>query len=348
MIVADDQTMSQKPLAGIRVLDFSRVISGPYLTMMLAELGADVIKIESPDGDDMRAVQPPGRNGEAASFIGLNRAKRSVVLDLTKPEARDIVYRLVPSVDALVENFRPGTMQKLELDEARLRPLNERLIYCSISGYGQHGSLCTLGGYDPIAQAEAGLMFLTGDPALPPVRAGGSVVDVLTGLHAGLGLLAALCGRARTGRGESIDVSLFASTLSSIGYILQGTLLTGEDPPRTGNTSLFTCPNGLYHCADGDIMVTVGNDRLFTKLCENALDDRALADDARFRTNADRMAHAETLNSILNDRFGRDSRANWVARLRRAGIGYRIANSPVRVIGRICRRTFADAGPTHG
>jgi crotonobetainyl-CoA:carnitine CoA-transferase CaiB-like acyl-CoA transferase len=299
---------------------------------MLAALGADVIKVEAPGGDDMRAIQPPGRNGEAASFLALNRGKRSVVLDLGKPAARDIVRRLVPLVDAVVENFRPGTMQEWQLDEASLRPLNDGLVYCSISGYGQQGKYSRLGGYDPIAQAEAGLMYLTGDPAQPPVRAGGSVTDVLTGLHAGMGLLAALCGRARGGAGDQVDVSLFGSTLSSIGYILQGALLTGTDPERTGNASTFTCPNGVFRCADGDIMLTVGNDRLFARFCARALDQPSLADDPRFLSNPDRLANADALNAILNARFAGDTRAAWVGRLRAAGIPVGSVRTPVEAV----------------
>lgn len=323
-----DQQGEGAPLAGLRVLDFTRVVAGPYLTMTLADLGCEVIKVEAPPfGDDSRTHQPPGKDGEAASFLGLNRSKRSVLLDLSRTEAREVARALALRSDILVENFRPGAMDRLGLGYDALREVHPGLIYCAISGYGHEGAFRDLPGYDPVVQAEAGLMHLTGDPSCPPVRAAGSVVDVLTGLHAGMGVLAALQARERTGRGQFVDLSLYGSLLSSIGFVMQGVLLTGEDPPRTGNVSFFMAPNGAFRCADGRIMVSVGNDRLFAKLCR-ALDLGSLLADSRFTTNTDRLRHVEALNAALEARLAERPREAWIAVLRAAGVPVGAVRSP--------------------
>lgn len=316
------------PLDGLRVLDFTRVVAGPYLTMTLADLGCEVIKVEAPPhGDDSRTHQPPGRDGEAASFLGLNRSKRSVLLDLATPEGRAIARDLALRSDILVENFRPGAMERLGLGYAALADANPRLIYCAISGYGHGSAFRDLPGYDPVVQAEAGLMYLTGDPACPPVRAGGSVVDVLTGLHAGMGVLAALRAREQTGRGQFVDVSLYDSLLSSIGFVLQGVMLTGQDPPRTGNVSFFMAPNGAFRCADGRIMVSAGNDRLFARLCR-ALELPELVADPRFATNTLRVRNVEALNAALEARLGERPREAWIGVLRAAGVPVGAVRAP--------------------
>ena len=317
------------PLDGLLVLDFTRVIAGPYLTMTLADLGAEVIKIEAPPGgDDTRAYFPPGRGGEAATFLGLNRSKSSVMLDLATNAGQDIVRRLAARADVLVENFRPGSMDRLGLGWEALRALNPRLVYCAISGYGHGTEFSGLGGYDPIAQAETGLMYLTGHPEGKPVRAGGSVVDVLTGTHAGMAILAALRARERDGGGQFVDVSLFDTALSTIGFILQGPLLTDRNPPRTGNVSFFMCPNGVYPCGDGDVMMSAGNDRLFRKLC-GALDLGGLPTDPRFVSNANRLENIDALTGILERRFGETTRAHWVARMRAAGVPCGAVRTPL-------------------
>ncbi len=307
------------PLSGIRVLDFTRVIAGPYLTMTLADLGADVIKVEPPQGDDARAYQPPGKGGEAATYLGLNRGKRSIVLDLTREDARETVRQLAATSDVLVENFRPGAMDRLGLGWDALRAINPRLIYCAISGYGYGTEFSANGGYDPIAQAETGLMYMTGHPEAKPVRAGGSVVDVLAGTHAGMAILAALRARDAGGPGQMIDIALFDVAMSTIGFILQGPLLTGKDPPRTGNVSFFMCPNGVYPCRDGDVMMSAGNDRLFAKLCA-ALGLDGLPGDPSFGTNALRLANIAALTEALEARFRTNTREHWVRRMRAAGV----------------------------
>ena len=307
------------PLSGVRVLDFTRVIAGPYLTMTLADLGADVIKVEPPQGDDSRAYQPPGKGGEAATYLGLNRGKRSIMLDLRLEEARKAVRHIIRQTDVLVENFRPGAMDRLELGWEHLRQINPSLIYCAISGYGHGTEFSGYGGYDPIAQAEAGLMYLTGHPEGKPVRAGGSVVDVLSGLHAGMAILAALRARDAGGTGQMIDIALFDVCMSTTGFILQGPLLTGQDPPRTGNVSFFMCPNGVYSCSDGDVMISAGNDRLFAKLCE-ALSLQDLVRDQRFASNALRLENVVVLTDILEGRLATATREHWVSRMRAAGV----------------------------
>jgi crotonobetainyl-CoA:carnitine CoA-transferase CaiB-like acyl-CoA transferase len=320
------------PLTGLRVLDFTRVIAGPYLTMMLADLGCDVIKVESPaHGDDTRLHQPPGKGGEAAIFMGLNRHKRSVVLDMARPEGRDLARRLAGECDVLVENFRPGAMQRLGLDYPALREDCPGLIYCSISGYGHHSRFRDTPGYDPIAQAETGLMYMTGDASMPPIRSGGSVIDVLTGMHAGMGILAALHARAATGQGQFVDLSLYDTALSSLGFIMQGPLVTGRDPRRLGNTSFFMAPNGVYSCADGDVMISAGNNRLFAKLCQGlALPE--MPADPRFGSNAARLSNLEAMNAMLSERLCQKPRDAWVARLRQAGVPIGAVRTPLEAL----------------
>ena len=309
------------PLDGLRVLDLSRVISGPYLTMILSDLGAEVVKVEHPvGGDDSRQYGGKGDGKEAPVFVGLNRGKRSIAIDLRTGDGQDVARRLAARCDVLVENYRAGAMARMGLDYPALSAVNPGLVFCSISGYGSDGALAGLGGYDPIVQAETGLMYLTGDPACPPVRAGGSVIDSLTGLHAGMAILAALRERDRSGLGQFVDVALFDTAMASIGFILQGCLLTGEDPPRLGNMSFFTCPNGVYHCADGDLMMSAGNDRLFRKLVIEVLQQPQLAEDPRFATNADRLQHMDALTEALNATFSRAPREHWVQRLRDCGV----------------------------
>ncbi|WP_158600806.1 CaiB/BaiF CoA transferase family protein [Teichococcus wenyumeiae] len=323
------------PLTGLRVLDFTRVIAGPYLTMMLADLGCEVIKVESPaHGDDTRVHQPPGKGGEAAIFMGLNRHKRSVVLDMARSEGRDLARRLALECDVLVENFRPGAMQRLGLDYAALREAHPELIYCSISGYGHHSRFSDIPGYDPIAQAETGLMYMTGDASMPPIRSGGSVIDVLTGMHAGMGILAALHARAQTGQGQFVDLSLYDTALSSLGFIMQGPLLAGRDPQRLGNTSFFMAPNGVYSCADGDVMISAGNNRLFARLCEGlGLPD--MPGDPRFNSNAARLTNLEAMNAMLSARLGQKPREEWVVKLRQVGVPIGAVRTPLEALSAV-------------
>ncbi|WP_198882944.1 CaiB/BaiF CoA transferase family protein [Acuticoccus mangrovi] len=323
---------TEPPLARLRVLDFTRVIAGPYLTAMLADLGADVVKVEDPvTGDDARTHYPPGKNGEASIFLALNRSKRSVAINLATEEGRALAARLAATADVLVENFRPGTMARFGLDADRLIAANPRLVYCALSGYGYTSRFGPLPGYDPIIQAETGYMYMTGDASMPPIRAGGSVIDILTGVHGALAIVAALKARETSGRGQFIDVSLFDTALSSLGYMLQGPLVTGENPERLGNTSFFMAPNGLYDCADGKIMLSAGNNRLFAKLC-GALGVPEMAQRAAFASNAARLANLEELTARLSERLATRTRAEWIATLREHGVPAGAVRTPLETL----------------
>lgn len=314
-------SVSAPPLAGIRVLDFTRVLAGPYLTMVLADLGAEVIKVENPSGgDDTRSYRPPEIGGESAYFLAVNRHKKSIALDMTQEEGRAICRALAEKSDILVQNFRADVMERWGLDWATLHALNPRLIYVSISGYGQTGPYRLVAGYDQIAQGEGGLQYLTGSPGTDPVRAGASLADTLTGLHAGMGLLAALHARAATGRGQHVDLALLDTVLAVTSYQAQGALVTGEDPPRVGNESHIVVPTGLFPCADGPINLLVGNDRQFVRFCRDVLERPEAADDPRFRTNADRRAHADELKALIAPLLAARPRAWWIERCRANGV----------------------------
>ena len=313
--------MPNPPLAGLRVLDFTRVLAGPYLTMVLADLGAEVIKIENPDGgDDTRSYQPPGQGGESAYFLAINRNKKSLALNMAGDEGRAICRELAAQSDILVQNFRPDVMERHGLHYEALAAINPRLIYCSISGYGHDSPYRMNVGYDQIAQGEGGLMYLTGSPDGEPVRTGASLADTLTGLHAGMAILAAVHARESTGRGQHIDMALLDTVVAATSFLAQGALLTGQNPPRTGNGSFLVIPTGVYPCADGLLNLIVGNDRQFRRLCAEVLERPELAEDPRFRTNADRRGHIAALNAALEASFRTQTRDFWIARCRRAGV----------------------------
>ena len=309
------------PLTGLRVLDFSRVLAGPYLTMVLADLGADVIKIENPDGgDDSRVWQPPGQGGESAYFLAVNRNKRSVALNIANDEGRAICRELAANSDILVQNFRPDVTERHRLHYAALAALNPRLIYCSISGYGYDSPYRLNAGYDQIAQGEGGLMYLTGRPDAEPVRAGASLADTLTGLHAGMAILAAVRVREITGRGQHVDLALLDTVLAVTSFQAQAALITGQNPPRVGNGSVLVVPTGVYRCADGLLSLIVGTDRQFRRLCVEVLERPELAEDPRFRTNKDRRGHVADLNAALEESFGSRPRDVWIERCHKAGV----------------------------
>ncbi len=309
------------PLDGFVVLDFTRVIAGPFLTQTLGDLGATVIKIEDPRaGDDLRSYRPPGWEGDAPGFIGLNRNKKSVALDLSTDAGREVCVALCRKADVLVENFRPDVMTRHGLGYEALAAVNPRLVYCSISGYGHSSPFKMVAGYDPIAQAETGMMYLTGPPEVEPQKAGASIGDTFTSLNAGMGVMAALMARERTGRGQHVDIALFDSMLAVQGYAAQWPLLTGENQPRTGNKSVVLVPLGLYECSDGPIMIVVGNDRQFERFCKDVLERPDLLDDSRYASIASRLEHREALESEVNQAFSRHTRDHWVEKMRKAGV----------------------------
>lgn len=324
---------SPPPLTGLTVLDFSRVIAGPFLTQMLGDLGASIIKVEAPGvGDDMRHYRPKGWTQDAPGFVGLNRNKRSIEIDMAAPAGQDLCRRLAEKADFLVENFRPDVMRRYGLHYEAMREVNPRLIYCSISGYGQEGPYRLVAGYDPIAQAETGMMYLTGPDDVEPQKAGGSIGDSFTGLHAGMALLAALHSRNQTGQGQHVEASLFDSMMSALGYVGQHTLLTGEDPPRMGNKSYALVPLGVFQAADGPIMIVVGNDRQFKKFCEDVLEKPELLEIVRFGSIKDRLANREALEAEIETVFKTANREHWVAKMRAAGVPGGAVRSPLEAV----------------
>jgi len=281
--------MATDILSGINVLDLTRVMSGPYCTLMLADLGARVIKIERPGyGDDTRAWGPPFVSGESAYFLSVNRNKESLTLDFKQQDGRRILDALIERADVLVENFKPGTLQRLGLDHASLAERHPRLIYASVSGYGQTGPLKTRAGYDAVTQAESGLMSVTGEIDGPPVRLGVPIGDLAAGLFATQGILAALVSRASTGRGQCVDVSMLDSVAALLTYHATAYLTTGENMPRMGNGHASIVPYNTFVAKDGPIVLAVGNDDQWHRFCA-AAERQDLATDQRFVTNAQRV-----------------------------------------------------------
>ncbi|MFE0947709.1 CaiB/BaiF CoA transferase family protein [Streptomyces mutabilis] len=307
-------------LAGLRIADFSRVLAGPYATMLLADLGAEVVKVERPGtGDDTRAWRSPAdASGTSTYFLGVNRNKRSVTLDLATDEGRDRARELIARSDIVVENFRPGTMAKLGLGHEELLAADPRLVYCSVTGFGT-GAGAELPGYDLLVQAVGGLMSVTGEPDGEPTKTGVALVDVITGLHATVGILAALRHRERTGEGQLVEVSLLGSLLSAMANQASGYVAAGVVPGRLGNAHPSIAPYETFHTADRPIALAVGNDRQFAALAA-LLGAPELADDARFRTNPDRVAHRGELRSLLQDRLRTRGADHWAGALPAAGV----------------------------
>ena len=290
------------PLDGLRVIDLTRVVAGPFCTMMLGDMGADVLKIEEPrHGDDSRGWGP-FINGCGAFFFELNRSKRSVALDLKAPEGAAALRQLVASADVLIENFRPGSLAALGFDYASASAINPRLIYCSIAGYGQTGPDAQLPGYDAVIQGEAGLMEMTGFPDGAPTRVGVAITDYLAGLYASQGILLALHERAQSGRGQHVDVALFDAMLSVMRLPHSVLVATGENPTRGGNDHLTIAPYEPLRAKDGQFVLAVANPRLWDRFCD-AVGRRDLHDDPRFATNADRMRNRTVLKQELEAMF---------------------------------------------
>jgi len=317
------------PLAGTLIVDFSRVLAGPVCTQLLADLGGRVIKIEHPDGgDDMRHVGPATIGGPAASFLAFNRGKRSIALDLAQPAGREVALELVRRADVLVENFSTGVMERLGLGYDRVSAANPRLVYCSISAYGRTGAFARRSGYDPVVQAESGLMSLNGFAEGPPVRIGPPVVDISTGMMACNAVLAGLLARQHTGRGQHVEVALF-DTATHLGAMYgMAHLIDGSTPTRFGHAPPAASPVGLFEAADGPFYLTCVNDRLYRRLVVEVLDRPDLADDPRFRTNRDRAHHRDALHGALGEVFATRPRDEWMARLQAANV----PAGPVRTI----------------
>jgi crotonobetainyl-CoA:carnitine CoA-transferase CaiB-like acyl-CoA transferase len=315
--VADSERSG--PLAGLLVADFSRILAGPYATMLLADLGAEVIKVEGPRGDDTRTWQPPVRNGVATYYLGINRNKRSIVLDFTDQDDAAVARELARRADFVIENFRPGGLARFGLDYDSVAATNPKIIYASISGFGSGEKGASLPGYDLIVQAISGLMSLTGDPDGPPYRAGISVFDVMAGLHATIGLLAALHTREATGRGQHVEVNLLSSALSGLVNQTAAYAAGRVVPFRMGNSHPSLFPYEPLPCADGDLIITAGNDGQFRKLCE-VLGAPQLADDPRFLHNQDRTANRDELRPLLVERLQTRTKQEWFDDIIAAGV----------------------------
>ena len=317
-----------KPLAGIRVLDLSRVLAGPWCTQLLADLGAEVIKVERPRaGDDTRHWGPPwhqhGDEKVAAYFLAANRGKKSAAIDFGQPEGAALVRRMAEASDVLVENFKVGGLAKFGLDAATLRAANPRLIYASITGFGQDGPYAARAGYDYIIQGMGGMMSITGlpdgEPGGGPMRVGVAVVDLFTGLYASNAILAALHQRHATGEGATIDLSLFETQLAMLANQASNALVSGKDPPRQGNTHPNIVPYQPFDAADHAIIIAVGNDRQFARLAEICGASEWVSD-PRFATNGARVAHRAELVPLIAARIATRSAAEWLDMLEAAGI----------------------------
>ncbi|MDR1990766.1 MAG: CoA transferase [Acidobacteriaceae bacterium] len=307
------------PLNGLKVVDLTRVLAGPFCAMLLGDMGADVIKIEEPhEGDDAR-MWAPFVGDWSAYFLGVNRSKRSLALDLKQPDAATTLRALLATADVFIENFKPGSLDKLGFGVDDMRALNPRLVYCSISGYGRTGPRRHLTGYDPVVQAESGFMSITGIPEGPPVRTGIAMTDYLAGLYAFSGILLALRDRDRTGHGQHVDIALFDSILSTLSMpagILQA---TGRMPSRIGNDHSSIAPYEVFNASDGMLMIAAANGRLWKQLC-TALDVPALVSDPRFITNTDRVKNRPELKVELERAMREHTVDGLITLLQRHGV----------------------------
>ena len=319
-------------LEGILVADFTQVMAGPYCTMTLADMGADVVKVEPPQGDPTRGLMADGTGGESPFFLCLNRNKRSVVLDLKSPAGREAALDLVSRADILAESFQTGVMDRFGLGYAELSARFPRLVYCSVSAYGRTGPFAGRAGYDPIVQGETGLMDLNGEAGREPHKTGIPIIDLGTGMFAAQAVLAALFARSHSGRGQFIDVPLFDTAVALSSYHTVSYLRGGEPPERLGNKSRVAAPVGLYHAADGAFFTTVAGERVWKKFVEAVGGPAELAD-PRFATNALRVQHQEALDQVLEPLIAAMPCAHWLARFTSAGV----PAGPVRTIAEAVR-----------
>lgn len=315
------------PIAGLRVIDFSHFIAGPICTMLLGDMGADVIKIENiSDGDSLRRF-PPMVDGQSAAFLWANRNKRGMAVDLKKAEGIAIAKELIATADVVVENFSSGVMERFGLGYETVSSLNDRLIYCSISAYGRDGELAHRTGFDPMIQAETGFMSLNGFPDGPGVKTGPAIMDITTGMMATNAVLGALAARTRTGKGQHTEVCLFDVATLMLGFHASSHLVSGVNPSRTGNTSPDSAPTGVFNAADGPLYIVCPHDRAYQRLV-SCLNRDDLASHPDFETNASRLQNRGELTAILEQELQRRSRDEWLPALRDAGV----AVAPVRTV----------------
>ncbi|MDB6107503.1 MAG: CoA transferase [Gammaproteobacteria bacterium] len=325
---------SRPALAGTRVIDLARVLAGPWCTMILGDLGAEVIKIENPSGgDDTRHWGPPYAGGESAYYLCANRNKRSVAIDLTTQRGQEIVRELVVGADVLVENYKVGGLKKFGLDYAAIAALNPALVYCSISGYGSSSPLAERPGYDYVIQAEGGLMAVTGDVGGEPMKVGVAVADLYTGMAAAQAVLAALLARQRDGLGQHIDMALFDCQLSMMANVASAFLVANQEPRRFGNGHPTVVPYQVFDSSDGKVVVAIGNDRQFSSFCATLLERPDIALDPRFATNSARVENREALLGLMRRLLAARPTAFWLNGMRAAGIPC----GEVRTVGQALR-----------
>lgn len=316
-----EQQKGAAPLAGRRVLDLSRVLAGPWCTMVLADLGADVTKVEHPrGGDDTRHWGPPYTGGESAYYLCANRNKKSIALDLSKPEGQKIVRELAADADVLVENYKLGGLDKYGLDYASIAAINPRIVYCSISGYGRTSPIAERPGYDYVIQAEGGLMSVTGPVEGEPMKVGVAVADLFTGMAAAQAILAALIAADRDGLGQHLDIALYDCQLSMLANVGSAALVSGAEPKRYGNGHPTVVPYQLFDTSDGQVVIAVGNDGQFASLCAKLLGRPDLASDERFAKNSARVSNREALLSELVPLIARKPTDWWLDGLRSVGV----------------------------
>jgi len=341
-----------RPLDGIRVIDLSRVLAGPYASLLLADMGAEVVKVEEPGrGDDTRAW-PPFQGGEATYFMSVNRGKKGLTLNMKHPEGKAILRRLLAGADVLLENFRPGTLERLGFGYAAVRAFNPRLVYCSISGFGETGPEASRPGYDLIIQGESGIMDLTGFPDGPPVKVGNSIADLAAGTMAAHGIVLALFARERTGEGQRVEIAMLEVMAALLTYQGQAYFATGQSPRRRGNQHPSIAPYEVFEAADGYLTVGVANNSLWGRFCQ-AIGQPELTTDPRFDTEAKRVQHRETLIPILTAVFATAPVGRWLDRLQQAGVpagkiksvGEALESEQLRARGAIVSLAHPVAGP---
>lgn len=328
-----------RPLDGIRVVDLTRVLSGPYCTMQLGDLGAEVIKVERPgEGDDTRAFAPPFQGDQAAYFLSVNRNKRSLTLDLKKEQGKEILWRLIDISDVLVENFRPGAMDRLGLGYEAVKARRPSMVYCSISGFGDTGPQKDRPGYDVIVQGEAGIMDVTGPRDGAPHKVGVAIGDLVSGLTAAQGILAALLTRKSTGRGQHVRISMYEAVAALLTFNASIFYATGNSPRRRGNEHPTIVPYETFEAADGWINLGVANDELWQRFC-TAADRPELKTDSRFAKASDRVRNREVLVPIVKAIVKERSREEWLKRLDKAGV----PSGAIRTVGEVCESELLKA-----
>lgn len=331
--------LMKKPLDGVTVLDVTQSVAGPYCTMLLGDLGADVIKVERPGvGDDTRSWGPPYWGEESVTFLSLNRNKRSIALDMKHGEGQEILWALLRRADVLVQNLRSGTLERLGYGYEAVRNENPRIIYCSMTAYGNAGPMRDFPGYDPLMQAFGGLMSITGEPDGAPVRVGTSIMDMGMGMWGVIGILGALHNRERTGEGQLVEMSLYETALSWIPYQIMSYLATGEVPRRHGSGTAMLAPYEAYPTRNGHIIIAAGNNSLWDKLCR-VLGLEELSEDPRFHDNPSRVRNREALFERLASRLGEDTTEAWAERLWDAGVPC----SPIQTVDQVVAEPQTEA-----